>query len=183
LLTSISFQARIGNMDGVLVAHHNASRIFGFQYIPLSEMEARLYGSPSRGERVFEKCVLLLEEVMSEIIGCFPNQVRAISFSGLPSLSNDLQSVRCLIETHERKGVMTIWVEPEDHDEETNGSRPIVQLDVLCSNYLGKDAVRGSTAISSDRPCMSLFDTEFSRVLVLTLCSQGLFTGRSLSVR
>ena len=70
-----SFQARIGNMDGVLVAHHNTARIFGFRYIPLTEMDACLFGG-GRGEAVFEKCVLLLEEILMEVIQTFPDQVR-----------------------------------------------------------------------------------------------------------
>jgi hypothetical protein len=69
-------QARIGNMDGVLVAHHNTSRMFGFRYIPLSEMDACLFGGEDRGEAVFEKCVLLLEEILMEAISTFPDQVR-----------------------------------------------------------------------------------------------------------
>ena len=71
-----SFQARIGNMDGVLVAHHNTARIFGFRYIPLSEMDACLFGGEDRGEVVFEKCVSLLEEILMEVVGAFPSQVR-----------------------------------------------------------------------------------------------------------
>ena len=70
------FQARIGNMDGILVAHHNTSRIFGFRYIPLAEMDACLFGGEDRGAAVFEKCVLLLEEILMEVIGALPDQVR-----------------------------------------------------------------------------------------------------------
>lgn len=66
-------------MDGIFVAYHNTSRIFGFQYIPLAEMEARLYGGEGRGDRVFEKCVGLLEAVAREIAGCYPNQVGHLS--------------------------------------------------------------------------------------------------------
>jgi len=71
-----SFQARIGNMDGVLVAHHNTARMFGFRYIPLSEMDTCLFGGEDRGDAVFEKCVLLLEEILMEVIGALPDQVR-----------------------------------------------------------------------------------------------------------
>lgn len=35
LLISVSFQARIGDMDGIFVAYHNTARVFGFQYLPL----------------------------------------------------------------------------------------------------------------------------------------------------
>ena len=38
------FQAKIGRMDGVIVAYHNTSEIFGFQYIPLADMERCIYG-------------------------------------------------------------------------------------------------------------------------------------------
>ena len=62
-------------MDGVMVAYHNNARIFGFQYIPLEEMDARLYGNPASGPRVFEKAVGLLETIFSEIVTYFPEQV------------------------------------------------------------------------------------------------------------
>ena len=62
-------------MDGVLVAYHNTERMFGFQYIPLEEMDARLYGHKDAGPKVFEKCTKLLEVVTEEIVGHFPEQV------------------------------------------------------------------------------------------------------------
>ncbi len=62
-------------MDGVFVAYHNTSRIFGFQYIPVTEMDARLFGGEDRGDRVFEKCIGLLEAISNEIVGYFPRQV------------------------------------------------------------------------------------------------------------
>jgi hypothetical protein len=72
------FQARIGNMDGIQVVHHNTARMFGFRYIPLSEMDTCLFGGPDRGEAVFEKCVLLLEEILMDVISTFPAQVRLV---------------------------------------------------------------------------------------------------------
>lgn len=75
-------------MDGVFVAYHNTARVFGFQYISLEEMDARLFGqdvkpagvvnsdsAPTRGTRIFEKCVKLLEVVMDEIVGVFGERV------------------------------------------------------------------------------------------------------------
>lgn len=69
-----SFQARIGDMDGVFVAYHNTREIFGFQYIPLEEMDQRLYGH-SNGQRVFGKCVGLLDVLFTEITKYFPEEV------------------------------------------------------------------------------------------------------------
>lgn len=62
-------------MDGVFVAYHNTERIFGFQYIPLEEMDQRLYGNKLAGPLVFEKCVQLLEVINDEITLRFPEQV------------------------------------------------------------------------------------------------------------
>lgn len=39
-------QAKIGRMDGVIVAYHNTVEVFGFQYIPLEDMERCVYGGP-----------------------------------------------------------------------------------------------------------------------------------------
>ena len=65
-------------MDGVMVAYHNTERIFGFQYIPLIEMDERLFG-PEKGigERVFDKSIGLLEAILPEAAACYPEQVRA----------------------------------------------------------------------------------------------------------
>ncbi|KAG1718268.1 mitochondrial protein Pet127-domain-containing protein [Suillus lakei] len=172
-----SFQARIGNMDGVFVAYHNTARVFGFQYVSLEEMDARLFGpdvkpagaldgdgTPTRGARVFEKCVKLLETVMDEIVGVFGER-----------------SVKCTFETRERSPKMNIWVEPVEWDVEKEGKGksvaelkeaeddtkvigqgkdgegeenqgkteepPIVQIDVEVQNFVAGQPVWGSKAI------------------------------------
>lgn len=62
------------------MAYHNTEKLFGFQYIPLVEMDQRLFGSSLVGERIFGKCVGLLEAVAEEIVNCFPNEVSVISY-------------------------------------------------------------------------------------------------------
>lgn len=42
-LLKYAFQARIGQMDGIFVAYHNVSTFFGFQYLPLSEIDKVFY--------------------------------------------------------------------------------------------------------------------------------------------
>ena len=73
-----SFQARIGNMDGIMVAYHNTARIFGFQYISLLEMDKSLFGLEGAGDRVFLRCVYLLEVLYDHIVKCFKKQVRRL---------------------------------------------------------------------------------------------------------
>ncbi|KAG2336896.1 Pet127-domain-containing protein [Suillus weaverae] len=168
-----SFQARIGNMDGVFVAYHNTARVFGFQYVSLEEMDARLFGqdvkpagdsAPTRGARVFEKCMKLLETVIDEIVGVFGER-----------------SVKCTFETRERSPKMNIWVEPVEWDAEKEGKGkdvaelkeaqeetkvaeqgkdgegeenrvkteepPIVQIDVEVQNFVAGQPVWGAKAI------------------------------------
>lgn len=59
-----------------MVAYHNTARLFGFQYVPLDEMDACLFGGAGRGDRVFQKCVAMMEEVAEEIVRVYPEQVR-----------------------------------------------------------------------------------------------------------
>lgn len=129
-----SFQARIGNMDGVLVAYHNTARIFGFQYIPLEEMEARLYGTGD-GARVFTKCLRLLECVLKEVVGVYPGR-----------------SVRCTFDKRDHFNHLDVFVEPTDWNEAPEMPCPITQLEVQVENLLDNQPVRGSTAVGSPRP-------------------------------
>ncbi|KAG6830703.1 hypothetical protein H0H92_015179 [Tricholoma furcatifolium] len=134
-----SFQVRIGNMDGVIVAYHNTARMFGFQYVSLPEMDQALFGKqPGAGDRVFAKCVGLLEKVVEEIAACFPGE-----------------SVKATFEKPEGKDAMNVWVQPVNLPEVTEAEAeaghptPIKQLVVTASNFLGQDPVRGSVAVGA----------------------------------
>ncbi|PCH40072.1 Pet127-domain-containing protein [Wolfiporia cocos MD-104 SS10] len=124
-----SFQARIGNMDGIFVAYHNTERLFGFQYIPLEEMDQRLYGHTA-GMRVFNRCISLLEVIFNEIVLYFPKQ-----------------SVNCTWETRNFGGYMHIWVEPQEWNQ--NSEKPLVQLDINITNVLNGEKVSGQIAAGS----------------------------------
>ncbi|KAF8586284.1 Pet127-domain-containing protein, partial [Ramaria rubella] len=125
-----NFQARIGAMDGVFVAYHNTARIFGFQYVPVKEMDERLYGPgpPERGDKVFEKCVGLMEELVSQIVTCFPGK-----------------SVSCTVDAEEGTGQMLIWVTPTDYADR---SPPIIELKVTVSHTVNGRAVNSQIAIN-----------------------------------
>ncbi|KAF8500917.1 mitochondrial protein Pet127-domain-containing protein [Russula emetica] len=124
-----SFQARIGNMDGVFVAYHNTERIFGFQYIPLSEMDARLFGEHASGNAVFEKCMQLLEAVLE------------IATRELPH-----QSIRLTAEKRKREKKLRVFLEPAEWDE-LQGSKPVIELDVSIKHYICESATDGQIAV------------------------------------
>ncbi|KAG8906630.1 hypothetical protein FRB99_006418 [Tulasnella sp. 403] len=69
-LIKYNFQARIGAMQGIFIAYHNVKRFFGFRYMPVSEMDERLFGSKLAGDRVFTKCVELLDVIADASIVC-----------------------------------------------------------------------------------------------------------------
>jgi len=64
-------------MDGIFLAYHNTARQFGFQYVPVFEMEQRLYGpgSLNRGRKVFEICIEIMETILQAVVSRFPAQV------------------------------------------------------------------------------------------------------------
>lgn len=97
-----SLQVRMGRMDGIFVAYHNIERIFGFQYIPLSELDAGLHGQsdPCVGDREFKMTVKLMNEVFDLATKEYPKQ-----------------SLRFIFETRDPtktdpNGVMRIFAEP-----------------------------------------------------------------------
>ncbi|OBZ71195.1 hypothetical protein A0H81_08417 [Grifola frondosa] len=139
-----SFQVRIGNMDGVLVAYHNTAEIFGFQYIPLADMEARLYGSADAGDRVFEKCIGLLEIITKEVTECFPER-----------------TVRCTWETR-KFGMMHVWVEPEEWPEDEE--KPIVQLNVEFFNFTSGERISGHHIVRSVRYVIGRANLDYAEI-------------------
>lgn len=82
-----SLQVRMGRMDGIFVAYHNTQRIFGFQYIPLEEMDLSLHGTTdlSTGNREFMVSLQLWEEMLKKATERFPNKSLRIHVETRPS--------------------------------------------------------------------------------------------------
>ena len=72
-----SLQVRMGRMDGIFVAYHNIDRIFGFQYLPLEDMDNVLHGQKDTclGDQEFKMSISLLDELMQKATETFPEQV------------------------------------------------------------------------------------------------------------
>jgi len=62
-------------MDGIFVAYHNATRIFGFQYLSIEEMDKRLFGGKLAGDRAFAMSVQMLEDIVEQVVACYPGEV------------------------------------------------------------------------------------------------------------
>lgn len=73
------FQARIGDMDGIFIAYHNTARCFGFEYMPRTELDERLFGSADVGDQVFALCVGFFERIMDLATDMFPSQAISVT--------------------------------------------------------------------------------------------------------
>lgn len=153
-----SMQVRIGDMDGVIVAYHNTARLFGFQYVSLEEMDRHLFGpEPGAGDRVFQKCVGLLECIAPEIVQCFPGQASPFCYL-LDSTLNTQQSVKATFECEEGSKDLNVWVQPAEWESTVEQVEPpIRQLCIQTQSFLSESNVNGSRAIngSSTMPCQS----------------------------
>ncbi|KAI1106063.1 Pet127-domain-containing protein [Jackrogersella minutella] len=77
-----SLQVRMGRMDGIFVAFHNTQRIFGFQYIPLSEMDLALHGTSDTtlGNKEYHLSLALLNDILDRATKKYPEQSLRLHF-------------------------------------------------------------------------------------------------------
>ena len=82
-----SLQVRLGGMDGIFVAFHNTTRVFGFQYIPLEEMDLALHGQtdPALGDQELRLSLEMLNDVLDRVTARFPKQTLRLHFETRPS--------------------------------------------------------------------------------------------------
>jgi hypothetical protein len=79
-LLKYSLQVRMGRMDGIFLAYHNIERIFGFQYLPLSEMDKVLHGQDDTilGDQEFKLSIALMDELLGKATAMFPETVSSL---------------------------------------------------------------------------------------------------------
>jgi hypothetical protein len=72
-----SLQVRLGRMDGIFVAYHNLTRMFGFQYLSIADMDYAIHGTRDRksGDEELKASLHLLEKTFEKAIERFPKQV------------------------------------------------------------------------------------------------------------
>ncbi|MCJ1445394.1 MAG: hypothetical protein MMC23_005899 [Stictis urceolatum] len=82
-----SLQVRMGRMDGIFVAFHNTERIFGFQYVPLGEMDHSLHGQTdlTLGDEEFKHSLNLLNKVLETATKRYPDQTIRFHFETRPT--------------------------------------------------------------------------------------------------
>lgn len=140
-----NFQARIGHMDGIFVAYHTTSTIFGFQYIPLEEMNERLFGGEEMAEQAFRLSLGMMEAVLEAATAIFPGETLRITVDSKDKHGHNTGA-----------GVgMSVFVEPANppHASELGHGegrkRSIVQLDITVDRYLDGGLMLGPVDFSA----------------------------------
>jgi hypothetical protein len=90
MMMKYSLQVRLGRMSGVFVAYHNVRRLFGFEYISLSDMDLCLHGqtNPELGDQELRFSMALLNIILSKAEETFGNNV-SLQLDGLVATLSD----------------------------------------------------------------------------------------------
>lgn len=78
IMLGYSLQARMGNMDGVFVAYHNAGEMHGFQYLSLEEMDKVVFGSTFAAEEMVKASFNLLSHTLNTAIEQMPDSQKSM---------------------------------------------------------------------------------------------------------
>lgn len=155
-----SLQARMGRMDGIFVCFHNIARIFGFQYIPLSEMDLALHGTDDTtlGDQEFNATLRLMNDIFDLATKEFPEQ-----------------SVRILFETRDQSiqdpnGVLKIFVLPSSEEQirKLQSVKQSVQTDFEDKVMRGLSPSRGASK-SAEVDSSETDDSESTPILAWDL--------------
>lgn len=108
-----SLQVRMGRMDGIFVAYHNIERMFGFQYIPLPELDKSLHGTydTTIGDQEFKMSLHLFNQILNIATKKYPERVSNPLQKFCSMLTR--QSLRIHFETRETiSPFMYVFAEP-----------------------------------------------------------------------
>lgn len=106
-LFKYSLQARIGRMDGIFVAYHNIRKMFGFEYLPLAEIDKVFHSggypledgqvpevaeaqAPLIADQEFRLSVQILSQILEATIKKFPEQSVNIVFKS-PTTASEIE--------------------------------------------------------------------------------------------
>ncbi|KAM0714285.1 hypothetical protein Q7P37_010072 [Cladosporium fusiforme] len=132
-------QARMGRMDGIFLSYHNVQRIFGFQYMPIAEIDRAIHGQIDRclGDQEFKMSLHLLNKVIDEATARFPEKslrfhfetraspVTALYVFAEPMEEEEIDKIQATskekIAEFERK---MMGIEPKEEDANANKDSP-----------------------------------------------------------
>ncbi|KAI1391103.1 Pet127-domain-containing protein [Hypoxylon trugodes] len=143
-----SLQVRMGRMDGIFVAFHNTQRIFGFQYIPLEEMDLALHGTSNLtlGDREFKLSLSLLNDILNRVSAKFPERSLRLHFETRTSINTPFMYI------------FAKPVTPEDISEVQDASKASVEA--FERDILGMAGEEAKAALESTKENNEVVDEE-----------------------
>ncbi|SGY79671.1 BQ5605_C008g05193 [Microbotryum silenes-dioicae] len=121
------FQARIGHMDGCFVAYHSTRTFYGFQYVPIEEMDVALFGNHETGNQIFRLALGFLERILLEATSLYPERSIRMTFAASP-----------------KEDVLRVFVTPQSSGGSTTDDvgGPLTLLEYRGTNYVNGQPVR-----------------------------------------
>ncbi|SCZ98575.1 BZ3500_MvSof-1268-A1-R1_Chr7-1g09206 [Microbotryum saponariae] len=121
------FQARIGHMDGCFVAYHSTRTFYGFQYVPIEEMDVALFGNHETGNQIFRLALGFLERILLEATSLYPERSIRMTFAASP-----------------KEDVLRVFVTPQSSGGSTTDdvAGPLTLLEYRGTNYVNGQPVR-----------------------------------------
>lgn len=136
-----SLQVRMGRMDGIFVAYHNTERIFGFQYIPLEEMDLSIHGTTDKtlGDKEFTASLKLFNDLLNQATAKFPKQSLRVHVEARPSTS-EVPFLYFFAEPVNDEQIKTIQEKGKGHAEEFRKKMgiPLSEKDNTQVNTIGE---------------------------------------------
>ncbi|PIA91512.1 mRNA degradation protein pet127, mitochondrial [Cercospora beticola] len=146
-------QARMGMMNGIFVAYHNVKRMFGFQYIPISEMDRILHGQPDTclGDQEFKASLKILNDLLNKATTKYPEQSLRIHFETKPAIGETPAELHMFAEPMIEEEIRKIQDKPKEKiaefERKIMGKEDVQTVDETDS--AGKETVEGSSEVSS----------------------------------
>ncbi|QIW99539.1 hypothetical protein AMS68_005057 [Peltaster fructicola] len=115
-LLKYMLQARMGRMDGIFLAYHNIERLFGFQYLPIPEIDRAIHGQIDRclGDQEFKLSVRMFNDILNAATAKFPKQSLRIMFETEGEANSELVVLRVFAEPMDDTDIETIQTRSKD---------------------------------------------------------------------
>ncbi|TKA68200.1 hypothetical protein B0A55_09369 [Friedmanniomyces simplex] len=126
-------QARMGRMEGIFMAYHNIERVFGFQYMPMMEIDRAMHGQvdPCLGDQEFRLSLRMLNEVLEMATKEFPERSLRVHFESAASPAS----------------MMWVFAEPMEEEEiETIQGKAKKQIAEFEADVMGIERKSAATA-------------------------------------
>lgn len=131
-------QARIGCMDGIFVAYHNAARFFGFEYFPIEEMAKQIFGTVEMADQAFKLSIGLSERVLERATELYPGEQ--------VHLTLDTQEIS---EQGDNPDCMRVFVQRAGREGEAESEREVRYFDVVVDRFVNGRYARGAIDFKS----------------------------------